>query len=127
MSIIKTALFLFYNYYRKGRWEKVPVFHASASLSLLTWMNIVTVLCFTGMCELIFTSRAIVILTIAILLGAVYLIAINSKLQYVQVSEPEIKLRWKILVIYIIISFAVMTASFFYATSAEPTLIKPIK
>lgn len=128
MKLIEAALFIFYEYYRKRRWERVPVFHASASLSLLIGMNAASIACFAGRCEMIFQSQAIVLITLMILFGIIYLVAKKSNLPDMYMRERSKKVGGKFLLIYITISIAVLFYGFvYYAASTKATLIKPIK
>jgi hypothetical protein len=127
MKLIEAVLFLFYDYYRKRMWERAPVFHASASLSLLIWMNVVSIACLAGKCELVFSSKETALLTLAISLGIIFLLAKHSNFRHMQMSKRRKELGVRILVSYIIISIAVLFYSFFYSSSTEPTIITPIR
>lgn len=127
MKFIRFALFILYSYYRKGRWERAPIFHAAATLALFLWMNIVSVICFAGHCNLIFNSQVYVLSTLTLIMIGMYLFARNCRLMDLEFKSTQTrKARW-FLAIYFIASFAVLIISFLSLSKENGILITPLK
>ena len=127
LKFIRLTLFILYNYYKKGRWERAPIFHAAATLSLFVWMNIVAVLCFAGKCDLILKSKVYGLSILFLLTIVMYLFARNPKLIKLKYEVSPLKKARRLLVIYFIASFILLVVSFFAVTDENATLITPIK
>lgn len=130
-------MYLFYNYYRKGRWERAPYFHMLVSMTLLAFVNTVTILCFYSKSKWIFgnvSDYRIIKLLISFTAVMIILNLIGSQkmLNSLHYSKEKVKKGKLLLIAYVIISFGIMIGSMFvekYYNRLEdvmPTKITPI-
>ncbi len=116
MKTVQFTMFLFYRYYKSGRWESVPYFHTLCSMSLLLFLHIAALLCFLDKGDLLFgKDKNIFILKILTLFAlsfvAFWKLANEKDLEAAEYNEVTIRKGNRLLVLYLILSFAVLVLS----------------
>ncbi len=119
LKTIRFTIFLFYNYYKTGKWESAPYFHSLASMSFLTMLNIATIFCLFNKAELIFVKKYKVIIALGIFLLLIFfynLIASKNSLDNYKIDQVRIRKGNGLLILYLILSFSVLMYSMTFIT-----------
>ena len=111
-------MFLFYSYYRTGRWERAPYFHVLTSMSMLTWILIVQVLFWLNRGEVMFGGdqpRFVVKLLIifTVLCITYWRIAPEKKLATMEIEPLQQKKGNRMLIVFIVASLLLLVAAIF--------------
>ena len=120
MKFLRFVMFLFYNYYKSGRWESTPHFHMLTSVSFFIFLHILLILRFTNFLPGLFNENyfspiwkiMIVITLIACILNFLGPYKIISKMH---MSGAQIKSGNKYLILYIVLLFVGIILSFTFS------------
>jgi hypothetical protein len=116
MKTVKFAMFLFYQYYRSGKWERAPYFHTISSMSFLLFLNIASFLCFLNKGDLLFGRPKNVFIikftvVFAMSLFAFWRLATAQKLQKATYETSTVKKGNRALLLYVALSIGMMFLS----------------
>jgi hypothetical protein len=119
MKTIRFVMFLFYRYYRSGRWESAPYFHTLTSMSMLAFLNISSILCFSGLGHLIFPGSKEpfyirVILFFVLSLFCFYMLGKEKQLKALDYDETTIRRGNWLLILYAFLSMGLLILSIIY-------------
>lgn len=106
-------MFLFYNYYGKGKSEQVPYFSTLCAMSFLLFLHIAAILCWANKEDLLFgvSKNAFIVRVVvlfAIFLTCFWRVAPEKELQMLEYEEQRIKKGGWVLVFYIILAMALL-------------------
>ena len=119
MRTIRFTMFIFYRYYRSGRWEKVPYFHTLCSMSLLLFLHIGALLCLLNKGEMLFNNNKDIFL---VKFTTLFIISIftfwrlvpEQHLKAMEYEDHMIKRGGWYLVLYFILVMALLFLSMIY-------------
>lgn len=116
MKTIRFAMFLFYRYYKGGRWESTPYFHALCSCALLIFLNFITVLFFFDAGDVLFTGKKIHLMfrfgiVFSVVIFLLSQVATKRTLNQFEIDAQSIKRGNWMLILYLIASFVVVFIS----------------
>lgn len=116
MKTVRFAMFLFYRYYRSGRWESVPYFHTLSSMSFLLFLHVAALLCFLNKGNILFgNGKNTFVIRFLVLYGlslfAFWRLAKKDDLEAAEYDETHIKRGNWLLLLYVAFSIAMMVLS----------------
>jgi hypothetical protein len=114
-------MYLFYRYYSKGRWERVPYFRTLCSMSFLLFLHVAALLCFLDNAEILFEpNKNMFILKFTILfavsLFGFWKIGPEAELQHATYEEQKIKKGNSILIFYCFLAMGLFILSMTFLT-----------
>jgi len=132
MKTVRFAMYLLYSYYKRGRWERVPYFHMLVAISLVGFINIITLLALVSDTDWLFRvnkdaffpSFFLIAGTIGTLLSIVGKKQVLESLVY---SREKIKIGMRFLVLYCVFSFFILFFTIFMLTKGRSGDDEPIK
>ena len=122
MYVIRTIrfiMFLFYNYYRDGKWESAPYFHTLSSMSLLLFLQIAALLCWINKGDVLFgNNKGLFIIKAGIVL-IIFMVGLRKfapekHLQILEYDQNKIKQGGWLLILYIILVIGLLMAGMIY-------------
>jgi hypothetical protein len=119
MSTIRFAMFLLYRYYKHGRWEKLPYFHALCSIAFLLFLNIAAFLCFIKQALWLFggnkeTFIIKFVLLFIVFVAASWIVAPEQELQTAKHDDAKIRKGYLVLILYVLLSIALLLLGIFF-------------
>lgn len=119
IKTIRLTMFLFYNYYRGGRWERVPYFHALCSMSFLLFLHVAALLCWVNREQILFGGdKGIFVVKFALLFTTAAIgfwrLAPEKALRSMKPDETKIRRSGWLLVLYWILIMALLILGMIY-------------